>query len=81
MFRLSIGEVSKRLFSEGECMREIVQSARLSRFFVDLAKLGAVNNHVAEAYGFQDRYQLEDAIFDSFGLTLANLKILLREMT
>lgn len=75
---LSTGDLSRLLFSEGECMRDTVRSSRLCRFLMDLPNLRKVDNHLSEAYGFNYRHLLEEAVYDSFGVTLATLAALIR---
>ncbi|WP_349608288.1 hypothetical protein [Cupriavidus sp. DF5525] len=76
MLRLSTGDVSRLLFSEGECMRDTVRSTRLCRFLVDLPKLPKVDNRLSDEYGFNYLHLLEEAVYESFGVTLATLTAL-----
>ncbi|MBF6990788.1 hypothetical protein [Cupriavidus sp. IK-TO18] len=78
LLHLSTSELSRQLFAEGECMRDTVRSSRLSKFLVDLPQLPKVNNRLAAAYGFHYQYLLEEAVYESFGVTLATLTALIR---
>lgn len=73
---LSSGDVSRLLFSEGECMRETVRTSRLCRFLVDLPNLRKIDNRLSDAYGFNYLHLLEEAVYESFGVTLATLAAL-----
>ncbi|CAN7758324.1 hypothetical protein LJR296_006869 [Cupriavidus necator] len=76
LLRLSTGDVSRLLFSEGECMRETVRTSRLCRFLVDLPNLPKVDNRMSDAYGFNYLHLLEEAVYEYFGVTLATLTAL-----
>ncbi|WP_427305994.1 hypothetical protein [Cupriavidus sp. H39] len=73
LLRLSASDVSRLLFAEGECMRDIVRSTRLCRFLVDIPILPKIDSRLSAAYGFNHLYLLEEAIYESFGVTLATL--------
>lgn len=79
LLRLSTGDLSRQLFSEGECMRDTVRSSRLCRLLVDLPNLPKLDTRLSEAYGFQYQYLLEEAVYESFGVTLATLTALVRQ--
>ncbi|WP_439687524.1 hypothetical protein MNJPNG_22300 [Cupriavidus oxalaticus] len=65
--------LSRELFAEGSSFRELLRTTRLNRLFVDIPGLGRFDHALAAQYGFRDRCQLEDAVFDHFGLTLMQL--------
>lgn len=78
LLHLSTSDLSRQLFSEGECMRDTVRSSRLSKLLVDLPRLPKVNR-LAAAYGFHYQYLLEEAVYESFGVTLGTLTALIRQ--
>lgn len=57
-------------------MRETVRTSRLCRFLVDLPNLPKVDNRMSDAYGFNYLHLLEEAVYESFGVTLATLTAL-----
>lgn len=76
---ISRAVLSRRLFTEGTSFREIVRSHRLVRLLLDLPKVALHERTMAPQYGFGDRCQFEDAIFEHFGLPLAQLRRLVTD--
>lgn len=71
--------LSRRLLSEGECLREIVVTQRLMRLLFDLPT-GGNPLLTPDRYGFTDRSSLENSLYDRFGLAPDTIdKILRRE--
>ncbi len=71
--------LSRRLFAEGTSFREVVRTHRLIRLLLDLPELGHPDHTMAACYGFADRCQLENAVFDQFGVPLGRLRHLLTD--
>lgn len=66
--------LSRRLFAEGTSFREVVRTHRLIRLLIELPRLGRPDHTLATRYGFTDRCQLENAVFDQFGMPLGRLQ-------
>lgn len=66
--------LSRRLFAEGASFREVVRTHRLTRLLIELPQLGRLDHALAIRYGFTDRCQLENAVFDQFGMPLGRLQ-------
>ncbi|TPQ33949.1 hypothetical protein [Cupriavidus pinatubonensis] len=71
-------DLSRRLFAEGTSFRQALRTNRLSRLLIDLPGLGRLDGVDAVRYGFADRCQAENAVFDRFGLSLFQLQRLVR---
>ncbi|MGO4328136.1 hypothetical protein AB4Z48_27240 [Cupriavidus sp. 2TAF22] len=78
---ISKASLSRRLFAEGSSFREAVRAHRLLRLLLDLPGLGRPSHAMVTRYGFSDRCQLEDAVFEQFGLTLRQLERLVAHET
>lgn len=65
--------LSRKLLSEGQCLREIVITQRLMRLLFDLSN-GLAPLQTPARYGFPDRSRIEDALYDRFGLSATLLR-------